>query len=69
LRLASIEQLRSNEIQARIYYLQLIENFPESIYSDFALLSLANSFFSENNNDEALKYYTEILSNYPVQFI
>lgn len=65
LRLASIEQLRSNEIQARIYYLQLIENFPESIYSDFALLSLANSFFSENNNDEALKYYTEILSNYP----
>ena len=32
---------------------------------DLALLSLANSFYLEGNNDEALRYYTEILNKFP----
>lgn len=43
----------------------LLEKYKETIYGDLALLTIANSFYAENNNDAAVEKYSELLANYP----
>ena len=65
MRLANISRVQLNPEEERAFLLQLVQKFSDSIFMDLALLSLANSFYLEGNNDEALRYYTEILNKFP----
>jgi outer membrane protein assembly factor BamD len=56
---------RKNERQARTYYHQLLEKFPDSEYKARAQFSIAESLFREKNYLEARFEYQKFLELYP----
>jgi outer membrane protein assembly factor BamD len=56
---------REDERQARTYYQQLLEKFPDSQYKDQAQLNIAESLYREKNYLEARFEYQKFIELYP----
>ncbi|MCX6153460.1 MAG: tetratricopeptide repeat protein [Candidatus Kapabacteria bacterium] len=58
--------IRIKDIEkAKLNLLDFLKNYPESIYTDKALLLLGNSYYSTNEKSEATQKYNEILNRFP----
>lgn len=62
---AKLELARNNPTSAKKLLIQLNEKFIYSNYGDLAIFTLANIYTMENNKNEAIAAYTQILVKYP----
>jgi outer membrane protein assembly factor BamD len=66
LRLGNRQLSRKRQQQARDYYQELLENFPDTAYKAEAQFNIAESLYSEANYLEARFEYDKFLQLYPV---
>jgi outer membrane protein assembly factor BamD len=65
LRLGNRQLSQKRQQQARQYYQELLENFPESTYKAEAQFNIAESLYGEENYVEARFEYSKFLELYP----
>lgn len=51
--------------EQRSILIEFLSKIPESIYCDMVTFSIAESLFTENQMQDAIKYYTELLAKFP----
>ena len=64
-RIAEIEFERTNYSAVRENMNKLMEEYPESIYTDYATVLIARSFLQEGDEQAAMKKYNKLLINHP----
>ncbi len=60
-----IENKRKNYKLSADYAEELLKDYPESIYGDWILMTIADNYTKMNDKQTALKYYNDILIKYP----
>lgn len=65
IRQAKIEFQSSDYTQVRKILSEFLAKYPDTIYGDIAHLLIGDSYLSENNTDDAVKYYTQLIVKYP----
>jgi tetratricopeptide (TPR) repeat protein len=65
MKIAGIYKSNRKYQEMRLAMKRIIDENPESIYADKIYLELGDSFLTEKNYSEALKYYTELLAKFP----
>ncbi len=64
-KIAEIEFERTNYNAVKDYMNTLLEENPESIYADYALVLIARSYLQQSDEQAAIKKYNELLINHP----
>ncbi len=62
---AEIEYRTGKYSSSREFLIKLSQKFPASRQADKYTMMTADSYFAEENNGEALKFYTELITKYP----
>ncbi len=65
LRAGKMEISSKNFTSARNILTKFIDNYPDSIYGDIALLHIGNSYMNEGMKELAIQSFTTILGKYP----
>ncbi|MCK5741849.1 MAG: tetratricopeptide repeat protein [Chlorobi bacterium] len=65
IRAAELGYKLKKKIETDSMLINYLEEYPESIYADQALILIADSFAAAKNYTEAVKFYTEIILKYP----
>lgn len=64
-RAGTLEFNRSNIKKSLDIFLTLTDKYPDSIYGDYALIYIGNSYLSLNQKDKAKEAFTDLLVKYP----
>jgi tetratricopeptide (TPR) repeat protein len=62
---AEIEFNNAEYLECRKYLTSISQKYPESKNNDKYIFLTAESYYSEDNSGEALKFYTELITKYP----
>lgn len=65
IRISNLQYKSAKYIEMRATLNKFINEYPESIYLDYATYQIGNSFYNEKNFTEALKIFTEMLVKFP----